>query len=116
MKIGTAPSPPLRTAKVLDELRERIRHLDYSLKTEQAYVYWVRASIRFHGIRHPESLGGTEVEAFLWWLPNNRKVSASTHRQALAGLLFFCGRVLCVEFLRQKLSKNLGRRAACRSL
>ena len=54
-----------------------------------------RAFIRFHGVRHPATLG-SEVEAFLSWLANERKVSVSTHRQALlAALLFFYGKVLC---------------------
>lgn len=39
MKTATAPLPPLRSVKVLDQLRERIRYLHYSLRTEQAYVY-----------------------------------------------------------------------------
>jgi hypothetical protein len=39
-------------------------------------------------------VGGSEVEAFLSWLVNERKVSASTHRQALAALLFLYGKVL----------------------
>ena len=86
MKTSTAPLPPLRSVKVLDQLRERIRYLHYSLRTEQAYVHWVRAFIRFHGVRHPATLGSSEVEAFLSWLANERKVSASTHRQALAAL------------------------------
>ncbi len=84
MKTATAPLPPLRSVKVLDQLRERIRYLHYSLRTEQAYVHWVRAFIRFHGVRHPATLGSSEVEAFLSWLANERKVSVSTHRQARA--------------------------------
>ena len=94
MKTATAPLPPLRSVKVLDQLRERIRYLHYSLRTEQAYVHWVRAFIRFHGVRHPATLGSSEVEAFLSRLANERKVSVSTHRQALAALLFFYGKVL----------------------
>jgi len=35
MKTSTAPLPPLRSVKVLDQLRERIRYLHYSLRTEQ---------------------------------------------------------------------------------
>nr|ATV81956.1 truncated integrase [Morganella morganii] len=97
MKTATAPLPPLRSVKVLDQLRERIRYLHYSLRTEQAYVHWVRAFIRFHGVRHPATLGSSEVEAFLSWLANERKVSVSTHRQALAALLFFYGKVLCTD-------------------
>lgn len=73
MKTATAPLPPLRSVKVLDQLRERIRYLHYSLPTEQAYVHWVRAFIRFHGVRHPATLGSSEVEAFLSWLANERK-------------------------------------------
>ncbi|MEL8541654.1 phage integrase N-terminal SAM-like domain-containing protein, partial [Escherichia coli] len=47
--------------------------------------------IRFHGVRHPATLGSSEVEAFLSWLANERKVSVSTHRQALAALVLgFC--------------------------
>ena len=63
MKTATAPLPPLRSVKVLDQLRERIRYLHYSLPTEQAYVHWVRAFIRFHGVRHPATLGSSEVES-----------------------------------------------------
>ncbi len=66
MKTATAPLPPLRSVKVLDQLRERIRYLHYSLPTEQAYVHWVRAFIRFHGVRHPATLGSSEVEGFLF--------------------------------------------------
>ena len=114
MKTATAPLPPLRSVKVLDQLRERIRYLHYSLRTEQAYVNWVRAFIRFHGVRHPATLGSSEVEAFLSWLANERKVSVSTHRQALAALLFFTARCcarICPGFRR---SEDLGRRGACR--
>ena len=48
-------------------------------------------------VRHPATLGSSEVEAFLSWLANERKVSVSTHRQALAALLFFYGKVLCTD-------------------
>ena len=44
-----------------------------------------------------QPLGSSEVEAFLSWLANERKVSVSTHRQALAALLFFYGKVLCTD-------------------
>ena len=69
-----------------------------ALRTEQAYVNWVRAFIRFHGVRHPATLGSSEVEAFLVLAGERaRKVSVSTHRQALAALLFFYGKVLCTD-------------------
>lgn len=82
---------------MLDQLRERIRYLHYSIRTEELYVYWVRAFIRFHRLRHPVSMGGAEVEQFLSWLANTRQVAASTHRQALSALLFFYRKVLGID-------------------
>ncbi|WP_411969986.1 integron integrase [Paucibacter sp. DJ2R-2] len=85
---------PAQSVKLLDQVRERIRYLQYSRRTEEAYVHWCRAFIRFHGIRHPAEMGGPEVEAYLSWLSNEREVAVSTHRQALSALLFFYGKVL----------------------
>ena len=45
--------PPLQSDRILDQLRERIRYMHYSLGTEEAYVYWAKAFIRFHELRHP---------------------------------------------------------------
>jgi integron integrase len=90
----SGPLPALRSVKVLDQLRERIRYLHYSRRTEEAYVHWVRAFIRFHGLRHPSELGGGDIERFLSWLVNERSVAGSTHRQALSALLFFYGKVI----------------------
>jgi uncharacterized protein YfbU (UPF0304 family) len=72
----------------LDPLRERIRYLHYSLHTEKAYLYWVRFFIRWHGrsgvvMRHPREMGSAEVEGFLNMLAHARRVSPSTHNQAL---------------------------------
>jgi integrase len=84
----------LRSARLLDQVRERIRYLHYSIRTEDAYVHWIRAFIFFHGRRHPGEMGGPEVEAFLSWLANERNVAVSTHRQALSSLLFLYQKVL----------------------
>lgn len=88
------PLPPLRSARLLDQIRERVRYLHYSLRTEQAYVYWTRAFVRHHGLRHPQDMGQAEVEAFLSWLATERQVAVSTHRQALSALLFLYQQVL----------------------
>ena len=61
-KVG---APVLQSTRVLDQLRERIRYLHYSLQTEKAYVYWARFFIRWHGrsapMRHPRLMGQPEV-------------------------------------------------------
>ncbi len=83
--------PPLR---LLDQLRQQVRYLHYSIRTEQAYVHWVRSFVRFHELRHPADLGGDAVQAFLTWLATEQQVSVSTHKQALSALLFLYQKVL----------------------
>jgi integron integrase len=90
----TAALPPLHSPRLLDQVRERARGLHYSPRTEEAYVYWCRAFVRHHGLRHPAQMGGPEVEAFLTHLAAERGLSVSSHRQALSALLFLYGKVL----------------------
>ena len=61
---------------------------------EEAYVMWIKRSIFFHNKRHPASMGGEEVNAFLSWLATDQNVSASTQNQALGALLFLYRYVL----------------------
>lgn len=89
--------PPLQAPRLLDQLRERIRFLHYSKSTEEAYVHWCKAFIRFHGRQHPKDLGGADVEAFLTWLASERQVAPATHKQALSALLFLYTKVLDVN-------------------
>ena len=89
-------TPVFRSTRLLDQLREQIRYLHYSLRTEEAYVYWTKKFVRFHGLKHPREMGRQEVEAFLSHLATERKVSVSTHRQALSALLFLYQKVLGV--------------------
>jgi integron integrase len=91
------PSPSAINPRLLDALRDQVRYLHYSLRTEHAYVHWVRAFIHFHGTQHPRDLGPREVEAFLTWLAVDRQVSPSTHQQALSALLFLYQKVLRLD-------------------
>ena len=99
MKPGNAP---LKSIRLLDQVRERIRYLHYSLSTEKVYLYWVKFFVRWHGLqagamRHPRDMGPREVEAFLTMLATERKVSASTHNQALSAILFLYREVLAIQ-------------------
>ena len=84
--------PPLVATRLLDQVRERLRYMHYSLQTEKSYVYWIKLFVRWHGrlgtMRHPREMGQLEVEAFLTMLAMERRVSTSTHRQALSALLY----------------------------
>lgn len=83
--------------RLLDQVREHIRVKHYSIRTEQAYLDWVKRFILFHGTRHPSEMGAAEVEAFLTHLAVSRNVSASTQNQALSAILFLYREVLGVE-------------------
>ena len=83
--------------KLLDQLRQLARVKHMALATERAYVYWAERYIRFHGIRHPISMGAAEIESFLTHLAVQQHVSASTQNQALGALLFLYRDVLRVE-------------------
>jgi integron integrase len=105
------PRPPLQSSRLLGQVRERLRYLHYSLRTEQNYVYWIRFFIRFHVMRHPREMGKPEVEEFLGMLATERQVSVSTHRQALSALLFLYKEVLGQELpWLQEIGRPAGRR------
>lgn len=78
----------------MEVVRRRLREGRYSRRTEEAYVYWIRRYIRFHGRRHPRELGPEAVRVFLSSLVLHDNVAASTQNQALAALLFLYARVL----------------------
>ncbi|MEM7468185.1 MAG: integron integrase [Pseudomonadota bacterium] len=82
---------------LLESVRNKIRLLHYSIRTEQSYLYWVNYYIRFHNKRHPNELGAAEIESFLSYLAVERKVSASTQNQAFSAILFLYQKVLEVD-------------------
>jgi integron integrase len=83
--------------KLLDQVREKLRVKHYSIRTEQAYVDWIKRFIFFHQKRHPETMGNREVSEFLSHLATHRNVAASTQNQALSALVFLYQEVLGKE-------------------
>ena len=92
-----SPAPPQAKPRLLDEVRAvcRMRHL--SLRTEQAYVAWIRRFIFFHDKRHPRSMREAEIRAFISHLAVNGAVTASTQTVALSALLFLYRDVLKID-------------------
>ncbi len=80
--------------KISERMKEKMRLMHYSVKTEAAYVAWYVRFVKFHGLRHPEEMGAAEVEAFLTDLAVNRRAGPSTQNQALNALAFLYGKVL----------------------
>ena len=84
-----APKP-----RLLDLVRQTLRARHYSLRTEKAYVGWIKRFIFFHGTRHPNDMGASEVTQFPSSLATRGRVSASTQNQAFSALLFLYREVL----------------------
>ena len=73
--------------RLLDQVRDRLRLKHYSLRTETAYVGWIKRYIVFNDKRHPSEMGKIEAEAFLTSLAVKRNVSAATQNQALSAFV-----------------------------
>jgi integron integrase len=95
--VSSRAHPVLHSTRLWDQVRERARYLHYSHRTEDAYVYWVRFFVRWHGLKHPRDMGAPEVQSFLTMLANERHASSSTHNQALSAILFLYREVIGTE-------------------
>jgi hypothetical protein len=84
----------VKAPRFLDQVRAQLCLKHYSLRTERAYVGWIRRFILAHGKRHPRDMGVTEGEGFLTTLAVEGKVAAGTQNQALSALLFLFRKVL----------------------
>ena len=88
--------PEQSKRKLLDQVRQLMRLRHYSLRTEEAYVGWIRRYILFHGKRHPRELNEKHVSDFLSSLAINGRAAASTQNQHVKALL------TCQERLEQQ--------------
>ena len=75
-------------SKLLAQARDAIRLKHYSIRTEQAYLQWIKRFVLFHKVKHPREMGAPEVEHFLTYLAVELNVAASTQNQALNALVF----------------------------
>jgi hypothetical protein len=83
--------------KLLDQVRDTLRLKHYAIRTEEAYVDWIRRFILFHDKRHPREMSTPEIRVFLTHLAVERDVAASAQTQAFSALLFLYREVLQQE-------------------
>jgi len=81
---------------VFDQVRDVIRKKHYSIRTEQAYIEWIKQFITYHN-RHPKDLAEKEIPQFISYLATDRNLAASTQNQALNALVFLYKQVLHIE-------------------
>ncbi len=84
-------------SRLLDDVRRAIRVKHYSIRTEEAYLQWIKRYIFFHHKKHPADMGEAELSAFLTHLAVDKNVTASTQNQALSALLFLYKQVLGLD-------------------
>jgi integron integrase len=83
--------------RLLEQVRLACRARQFSPRTEEAYLGWVRRYVLHNGKRHPAELGGEAIAGFLTHIAAHHGVSVSTQRQAAAALLFLYREVLAIE-------------------
>jgi hypothetical protein len=83
--------------RLLDLLRRHMRDRGYAWKTEKTYIHWIRRFLRFHGLRHPDSLSAVHVEQYLSHLANERHCSPATQRIVLNSLVYLFTKFLGIE-------------------
>ncbi|KAB0466649.1 hypothetical protein F7Q91_24065 [Vibrio chagasii] len=81
-------------SKFIEEIRRHMRMRGYSLKTEKAYIYWIKYFIRFNMLKHPQDMGTTEVTAYLSYLANEQHVAINTQKVALNAIAFLYNQFL----------------------
>jgi hypothetical protein len=76
---NTSANPPTR---LLDRARHKCRSLHYSIRTDEAYVQWIRRFILLHHKPHLVAMDVPETEVVLSDLAVRRQVSATTQDRA----------------------------------
>lgn len=87
--------------KLLDQVRREVRFRQLSLKTERAYIYYIRRFMLFHNKRRPSKMGADEIRDYLTHPAVREKVAASMQNVASSALLFLYREVLQQELLQK---------------
>ena len=86
---------PNSELQLMEQVRKVLRYYHYAYKTEQAYYDWIVRYVKYHNNeKHPKDMGKKEIDSFLSHLAINKKVAASTQRQALNAIIFLYTKVL----------------------
>lgn len=81
------------TSPFINSLIRYMSVRQYSKRTIESYLYWIKCFIFYHQKRRPGDLDGQEVEQFLTFLSVERGVSAATQKLALNALAFLYNRL-----------------------
>jgi len=94
--------------RLLDRVREALRRKHYSIRTEEAYVDWIKRYIFFHNKRHPAEMGAAELEKYLNHLAVERKVAP---RRRIRPSVLSSSSIATCSTLRGRRAEGEGQRA-----
>lgn len=87
----------MSSSPFLEAVRQDIRLRGYSIRTEKAYLYWIKRYILFNQKHHPLGLGAQDVKYFLSWLTTSGNVAVNTQKVALNAFIFLYRQHLHIE-------------------
>jgi integron integrase len=90
----------MKKIKLIDQVKNTIRIKHYSIRTEEAYVSWIKDYIYYHNKKHPVNLTEEHISEYLTYLATKRNVAASTQNQAMSAILFLYKEVLMHDILK----------------
>ena len=90
--------------KLKETMRQELRLRNYSPGTIKVYLQHMTAFVRYFG-RSPYELGKDDINRYLLYLIDERKVSASYRDQAVSALKFFYGKVLKKRVIIEELPR-----------
>lgn len=79
---------------MLDYTRRILVTREYSHRTRETYLQWMERFMSHLGHPHPRSIGREEVEQYLNYLANERRLAPQTRNQAASALAFLFREVL----------------------
>jgi integron integrase len=80
--------------KLLYNVIRYARLNNYAKRTEKTYLHWICRFLSYFKTRDFESMGASEVKAYLEYLILKRNVSVNTQKQALNALAFLFNKVV----------------------
>jgi integron integrase len=83
-----------RYGEFFDRFRSAIRVRHYSIRTERAYEQWIGRLLSFYKDKPADAIDADDIQRYLNYLAEERKVAASTQNQALNAIVFFFKEVL----------------------
>ena len=76
--------------KLLDQVRHVIRKKHYSIRTEQAYLQWIKRFVLFHNKRHPKDMGEKEISQYISYLATDRQIAYLNDKSVIRTVRFAC--------------------------